>query len=146
MRPRMKRYNQLLELGFLTFEARELSSVEHLPPYMRFGIRARHKLLKNHKGTKQQFIDQIKAEYLTNNWTTLTESGIPALSPWSMLREAESRYKDTHIDYVSPGVKKKRKQDDSLSSKLSVTRQPVSKKTQLFQKRLQDMQDEAFKG
>ena len=109
---RQKRYNLLVKSGFCKFEAQTLSKMPAKIPYMRQGITKRVKMLKEltEAGkTRVQFEKHIRQIYKDSGWTSLTKSGIEQLSPWAMLRDAESRYKDIHKEYVSPWLAKVKK-------------------------------------
>jgi len=105
---RQRRYWRLKDLGFCTFEARELSSVGSIPPYLRLGAKRRYRLYQAFKGTDAEFEAMVKQTYYDNDWVSHTKDGIEILSPWAMLRSAKDRYEADHPEdnYTSPWVTK----------------------------------------
>jgi hypothetical protein len=120
---RQKVYNALKNVGFLPFEARDITRVSRITPsgkrikvrpiplsvpYVKEMIRERakeHRAAKAAGVTDTEWIKRIRDRYDENDW--YNREGNRSL--WPMIREYEDRYRAKHPQYESPGEKRKRK-------------------------------------
>jgi len=108
--------------GFTRYEARELSKVKKMPPYMQRLVASRAASFRAHKRSGKPdsvFFNRLREFYLRNGYyKTETAKGVPfknkvkRVDPWQLFRAWEDRYKDSHKDYETPGKKSKQKQKD----------------------------------
>jgi len=107
---RQRRYVQLRESGFLAFEAEKLSLVPKTTPYLNKMVKDREKLQRraNRKGwTPGEYSKSIKLKYHGKGF--VNKQRRQKLDVWQMLREYEYGYEQTHPNYNSPWLKRKKR-------------------------------------
>jgi hypothetical protein len=138
---RQKRYEMLRNKGFLPFEARALSRVPKKVPYIKSVIGERTKF--RNRGEKEgwsklKYEQEVRALYKKKGWTV---GG--ANSPWAMVKDYETKYKDKHPEYTSPWVKKQKQWKD-FERKFEARLQPVMQSTKDFVAKQLEEQNKAF--
>lgn len=106
---RQLRFEYLKQLGFLDFEAAELSQLSKRvlsdTPYIRDMLKDRAKVLQeaiNRQWGKANYIKWVKELYSDKKWTRRTKTGRVLSDPWSLLRDYEDKYREKYPAYTSP--------------------------------------------
>jgi len=112
---RQQRMERLQGYGFTRYEARELSKVKKMPPYMQRFVASRSASFRAHRKSGKRdsvFFVRLREFYLKNGYYKQDKLGRKRVDPWQLFRAWEDRYKDSHKDYETPGKKSKQKQKD----------------------------------
>ena len=109
---RQGRVSRLTDIGFLKFEARELSAISPKVPYMRGIMSSRsrdHKQAVKEGMTVAAWNAKIKRMYRDKGWL---KSDTRQYDAWKMLRAYEDGYKLKTPQYESPRMTKTSKHPD----------------------------------
>lgn len=117
MATKHERFNKLIKIGMLKFEAGELCKVQYWPVYFARLCKERKTRFKQHIAEGKSYADWetlILFEYEVHNWVrkkkgvVVLRRGLPIADAWSMFRAFEDKYKDRKPEYESPWEKKAR--------------------------------------